>query len=99
MLSHEVARLLAGHATPRRTSQGDRRRMELDADRAAGFILARLGASLGESSRSMKAACQLEQTAETVCAAYEEAVEVGWRAGTLPPNKRPQPAAGILSIK
>jgi hypothetical protein len=67
--------------------------MELEADRAAGFILARLGASLVESSRSIKAACQLEHIDETICTAYEGAIEVGWRAGTLPPNERLQPTA------
>ena len=90
ILSHEAAHLLAGHATlprpatRRPLSRDDLRRMELQANRATGFLLARLGASLAESARSLRAACVLTRTDEDDCTAYEEVIEAGWRAGTQP---------------
>jgi hypothetical protein len=90
VLAHEVAHLLGGHASPTLRSPAELRRLELEADHSAGFLLARLGASLLESSRSLKAACQLEVTNETDCAAYEDAVKVGWQAGAKPANRRLQ---------
>ena len=87
VLSHEVAHLLGGHVTRKMLSHDDLRRMELEADHATGFLLARLGASLGESSRSLNAGCQLDGTSGVDCAAFEDAVKVGWRAGTKPAGR------------
>lgn len=104
VLSHEAAHLLAGHATarpatPRPLSRGDSRPMELEANRATGFLLARLGASLAESARSLRAACRLVRTDQRDCTAYEEAIKAGWRAGAQPPNRRLQAAASALSSR
>ena len=104
VLSHEVAHLLAGHAararvTPKPLSRDDLQRMELEATHATGFLLARLGASLAESLRSLRAACQLIGTDESDCGAYEEAVKVGWRAGIQQSNRRLQPTASAVSSR
>jgi hypothetical protein len=79
VLAHEIAHLLAGHAAPRGLSRDELRRMELEAHHATGVLLARLGATLAESTKSLRAACRLDDTDEAFCAACEEAVGAGWR--------------------
>jgi hypothetical protein len=92
VLSHEVAHLLAGHASPKAVSPDDLRRFELEANRAAGVLLGRLGASRDEALRSLRAGCELDGVSKSDCAAHETAVEVGWHVG-VPANKRLQPTA------
>ena len=92
VVSHEVAHLLAGHARRRALSGDDLRRFELEASRAAGVLLGRLGASRDDALRSMRAGCELDGVSKSDCAAYETAVEIGWHGG-VPANEQMQPTA------
>ena len=82
VLAHEVAHHLSGDAVPKvGRSRDDRDKEELAADHDAGFLMARLGAPLPESLRSLKAGCQLMSIDAAHCAVFENAVRDGWLAG------------------
>jgi hypothetical protein len=97
VLAHEIGHHLNGHTL---TGGGSQPTLELDADEFSGFVLQKMGASLGEAQAAMRTIAQ-ERASRTHPGQYDRlaAIQNGWvRAGGKPgadvamntPAPRPQ---------
>jgi hypothetical protein len=76
ILAHEIGHHLNGHTL---TETGSRPALELEADEFSGFVLRKMGATLGEAQRAMSIAAS-ERTSHTHPARKDrlEAIADGW---------------------
>jgi len=77
ILAHEIGHHLNGHTLE---STGSRPSIELEADEFSGFVLAKMGASLGEAQLAMNTIASENSASSThpVKSARLEAIAVGW---------------------
>lgn len=103
IIAHEIGHHLNGHTLLR---SGSRPKTELEADEFSGFVLRRMGASLGEAQAAMKLlANPLGSSTHPPQSQRLRAIEKGWRNAdsmsggttkvdvpTTKPNKKPRPS-------
>jgi len=77
ILAHEIGHHLNGHTLE---STGSRPSIELEADEFSGFVLAKMGATLGEAQLAMNTIASENSASSThpVKSARLEAIAVGW---------------------
>ncbi len=93
VVAHEVGHHIAGHLD----FKGENHRVELEADRYAGFILGRMGASYEDVAATARTIGTVEATSSHPARAQRiQAVSLGWSDGRgSPPTERKQETASI----